>query len=79
MVEKFPVFLKTASGTNYYCIVSETHVIEFQRVGSRFIRQEWEATTLPERWYLHDLLQNTNGNIESMTSSEFIALTGYLP
>ena len=79
MVEKFPVFLKTANDSNYYCIVSETHVIEFQRVGSRFIQQEWTAGTLPERWYLHDLLQNANGHIETMTAAEFSEVTGYLP
>ncbi len=71
MVEKFPRFLKTISGSNYYQVVSELQVIEYQRIGSQWLRQDWTAGTLPERWYLHDLIQNTQGNIVEISVDEF--------
>lgn len=71
MVEKFPRFFKTISGSNYYQVVSELQVIEYQRIGSQWLRQDWTAGTLPERWYLHDLIQNTQGNIVEISVDEF--------
>ena len=72
MVEKFPRFFKTLAGTNYYQVLSALSVVEYQRIGSQWLRQEWSAGTLPERWYLHDLMENTNGNIVEISVDEFL-------
>ena len=72
MVEKFPRFFKTISGNNYYHVVSSLQVLEYQRIGSKWLLQEWAAGTLPERWYLHDIMENTQGHIVEISVDEFL-------
>jgi hypothetical protein len=63
MVDNFPVFLKNQNDQNYYCILSESHFWEWQRIGTKGMLLEIHAHTLPDRWVIQDLLQNTSGNI----------------
>jgi len=71
MVDKFPLFLKTMNGSNYYCISSAEQVTEYQRIGSKWLKQEWKGDTLPERWYIHDLIENVHNNVLRITADEF--------
>ncbi|MBM3427756.1 MAG: hypothetical protein FJX95_03125 [Bacteroidetes bacterium] len=73
MVEKFPRFFKTLAGTNFYHVQSALSVVEYQRIGLQWLRQDWSAGALPERWYLHDLMENTHGNIVEISVDEFFA------
>ena len=71
MVDKFPVFLKTENESNFYWIADAVRVTEYQRIGSKWLKQEWSATTLPERWYVNDLLENVHNNVLRITEEEF--------
>ena len=71
MVDKFPLFLKTINGSNYYWIASAERVTEYQRIGSRWLKQEWTANTLPERWYVNDLIENVHNNVLRITEDDF--------
>jgi len=71
MVDKFPVFLKTENESNFYWITDAVRVTEYQRIGSKWLKQEWSATTLPERWYVNDLLENVHNNVLRITEEEF--------
>lgn len=71
MVEKFPVFLKTSSGSNYYQILSPAHFWEWQRIGTKGVMLEIKALTLPDRWVIQDLLNNTTGNLVEISEEEW--------
>jgi hypothetical protein len=71
MVEKFPVFLKTLSGSNYYCIMGPDHFWEWQRIGSKGSLLEVKALNLPDRWVIQDLLNNTTGNMVVIDEEEW--------
>jgi hypothetical protein len=75
MVDNFPVFLKTSDERNYYCILSNLHFWEWQRVGSKGILLEIQANTLPDRWVIQDLLTNANGNIVASSQEEWQMFT----
>lgn len=74
MVDKFPLFLKTLNGSNYYQIVQLDFVIEYQKVGLRWLKQEWRANALPERWYVNDLIENVHNNVVRITEEEFLSI-----
>jgi hypothetical protein len=71
MVEKFPVFLKTLSGSNYYYILAPDHFWEWQRIGNKGVLWEVNALTLPDRWVIQDLLNNTTGNMVEIDEEEW--------
>ncbi len=75
MVDNFPVFLKNQNEQNYYCILSETHFWEWQRIGTQGMLLEIHAHTLPDRWVIMDLLKNTSGNICASDETEWHRVT----
>ena len=76
MVDNFPVFLKNQNELNYYCILSPSHLLEWQRIGSKGVLVEMHAHTMPDRWMIQDLLNNTFGNIITSDASEWRRITG---
>ena len=76
MTDSFPQFRKNITGTSYYQITSELHIIEWQRLGARMLRYELNATILPERLLISDLLSCSEGHYERISKSEFISATG---
>jgi hypothetical protein len=75
MVEKFPVFLKTETESNFYCIWSEIHMQEWQRIGSKGILIELHAQTMPDRWVISDILNNTHGHCVPISEQEWRTVT----
>ena len=71
MVDNFPVFLKTLNEGNYYCVLSATHFLEWQRIGSKGTLLEIKALTLPDRWVIQDLLNNVHGNVVPSSPEEW--------
>jgi hypothetical protein len=71
MEDSFPQFRKNITGTSFYQITSEVHLVEWQRLGSRLIRHEMNATILPERLLIEDLLSCNTGHYERMSEVEF--------
>lgn len=47
------------------------HMIEWQQLGSRMLRYELEASILPERLLIQDLLECSNGHYDAITEQEF--------
>jgi hypothetical protein len=76
MDDPFPQFRKNITGTSYYQITSEDHLVEWQRLGSRMIRHELNAAILPERLLIADLLNCSEGHYERISSSEFYSAIG---
>lgn len=76
MQDRFPVYLKLSNEKSFYIISSESQLIEYQRLGSKWLRHEVEAKILPERLLIHDLLDANNESVERITISEFQAATG---
>ncbi|MFM9005532.1 MAG: hypothetical protein ACKOSR_08530 [Flavobacteriales bacterium] len=58
----FPQFRKNTTGTSFYQITSASHLLEWQRIGSRLVKHEIEARILPERTLIADLLHCSNGH-----------------
>jgi len=71
MDDSFPQFRKNKTGTSYYQITSEVRLVEWQRLGARMIRHEMNATMLPERLLIADLLSCNDGHYERMSETEF--------
>lgn len=71
MADSFPQFRKNITGTSFYQITSEVHLVEWQRLGSRMIRHEMNASILPERLLIADLLSCNTGHYERMSELEF--------
>jgi hypothetical protein len=45
-------------------------MIEWQQLGNKFLRHELNATILPERLLISDLLECTSGHYEVISSEE---------
>jgi hypothetical protein len=54
-------------------------MIEWQQLGSRMIRHELNASILPERLLIADLLDCRDGHYEIITHHEFKTATGQEP
>jgi hypothetical protein len=75
MADSFPQFRKNITGTSYYQISSEHQLIEWQRLGHRLLRHEMNATILPERLLIEDLLNCNEGHYERISKEEFNSAT----
>ena len=71
MEYSYPQFRKNTSGKSYYQITSDRHMVEWQQLGSLLIRHEMNATILPEKLLIADLLACTDGHYESISESAF--------
>jgi hypothetical protein len=67
----YPQFRKNTTGTSYYQITSDQHMIEWQQLGQRRIRHELKVSILPERLLIHDLLECRDGHYVTITEHEF--------
>ena len=76
MQDRFPVYLKLSNEKSFYIVDSESHLIEYQRLGNKWLRYEVAAKILPERMLIHDLMDETNKTVERITIAEFQNATG---
>jgi hypothetical protein len=71
MTAPFPQFRKNITGTSYYQITSEIHMIEWQKLGSRILRHELNVSILPERLLIADILACSQGHYEIVSQMDF--------
>ena len=55
----FPTYRQLRGGASYYCILAVDHFQELQRIGSRWILHDVQATAYPERLRVHEMLAGT--------------------
>lgn len=67
----YPQFRKNTSEKSYYQITSSVAFVEWQRLGTRWIHHEVEATILPEKLLIADLLSCENGHYLVIDEAEF--------
>jgi len=72
----YPQFRKNITEKNYYQITSPHHVIEWQKLGSGWIRHELQARILPERLLVEDLLACANEHYLAIDAVEFSKAVG---
>ena len=48
-------------------------MIEWQQLGKKFLRHELQASILPERLLIADLLECTSGHYEAISHEELLA------
>jgi hypothetical protein len=71
---EFPQFRRLSNGKSYYRIDSPTLMTEWVLVGSHCMGYRLEATILPERVLIGDLIENRDGLWEIITENEFQAV-----
>jgi hypothetical protein len=71
MVYSYPQFRKNTTGTSYYQITSEHHLVEWQKLGGKLLRHEIEARILPEKLLIADILACVNNHYLHADESEW--------
>jgi hypothetical protein len=71
MEYSYPQFRKNTSGKSFYQITSDRHLVEWQQLGSILMRHEMNASILPEKLLIADLLACTDGHYEIISEREF--------
>lgn len=69
----FPVYRRRPGGASVYGIEGPERMVEYQRLGSRWLRQDLVATAYPEKLLIADLLSCSDG-AESMSLEEWAAV-----
>lgn len=59
---------------SYYKILSNTEMVEWQRLGTVYFRFEFKSANFLDNLLIQDLLGGDNGRYKSMTEEEFAAL-----
>jgi hypothetical protein len=67
----FPVFLKYKRHSTYFKIVSLSSFEEIRILGNYFNITKHEATILPDRVFIADLLEDKGERLEHITKHEF--------
>ena len=70
--ERFPLFLKTPNDKSFYRILDRNSLTEIQIIGKKYILFEIEATILPERNLIHDLIENEKQKLVKIDEREFL-------
>jgi UDP-N-acetylmuramate dehydrogenase len=58
---EFPAFRRRPGGASVYGIEGPERMVEYQRIGSRWLRQDLVATAFPEKLLIADLLSGADG------------------
>lgn len=69
--ESFPQFRKLNNGMSYYEITNPGSLREIQIIGKYWMEHRIEASILPERVHIADLLQLTFPGVEAIDEAEF--------
>ena len=68
---EFPQYRKYKNGKSFFKIMSMNKFVEIQMIGNQFLKHEIEAKILPDRNYIHDMLNNYTQNWDLITAEEF--------
>ncbi len=69
----FPVYRRRAGGASVCAIEGPERMVEYQRLGSRWLRQDLVASAYPEKLLIQDLLNLAPG-VEALEAAEFQAV-----
>lgn len=69
--QPFPIYRKYPNGQSYFKIVSPTEFIELKLEAKGFKTYTFQATILPDRVYIQDLILNENQYWSSSDADEF--------
>ena len=73
MSSSFPQY-RRLQNKSYYKILSDTEMIEWQKLGSTYSRFEFKSVNFLDNLLIQDLLSGDNGRYERLTEEEFQAL-----
>ena len=73
MSSSFPQY-RHLQNKSYYKILSDTEMIEWQRLGKTYSKIEFKSTNFFDNLLIQDLLSGDNGRYEHLTEEEFQAL-----
>lgn len=68
---KFPIYCESFNGASLYCIESDTLMTEYQRIGSKYTVHRIEATILPERVLIADVLANEGNRWPRLSADDY--------
>ena len=74
MAVEYPIYRKSLSEKSFYAVIAEDHCIEIQLVGSRRMRHDIHALILPDRLFIRDLIDCTEGHYVAVSAEEFAAI-----
>ncbi len=73
----FPLFRKYPNGKAYFKVHSPELFEELQLIGKRYSQTRIQATTLLERNYIRDLVDQKNGQWETISEAEYEEMLDY--
>jgi hypothetical protein len=68
---KFPLFRKYSHGNTYFKIYSTTSFDELKIMGNKYSLKNYQATILPDRNYISDLIKNEGNHWEIIDEEEY--------
>lgn len=73
MSNSFPQY-RRLQNRSYYKILSDTEMIEWQRLGNNYSRLEFKSANFLDNLLIQDLISGDNGRYEPMSEEEFKSL-----
>ncbi len=67
----FPLYRKYANGASFFEVLSDSEFRELKVVGGYYELHHIKATILPERNYISDLINNSEGYYVEATQNEY--------
>tara|TARA_B110000503_G_scaffold121666_1_gene185460 strand:- start:1271 stop:1501 length:231 start_codon:yes stop_codon:yes gene_type:complete len=68
---KFPQYRKYKNDKSYFKIIGNDHFIEWKKMTSEWEKIEIEATILPDRVFIADMLEENSQYWDVITESEY--------
>lgn len=68
---EFPQYRKYKNDHSYFKIISATKFTEYKTLGSKIEKFNFEATILPDRNFIHDMLNDYSKHWDKINRSEF--------
>ena len=69
----FPVYRRSADSRHFYCIEGEDRFVEVQRIGSRRVLHQVQATQYPERLRIQEMIDGAEGRWLPVERGEWLA------
>ncbi|MGB0424136.1 MAG: hypothetical protein ACPGED_07435 [Flavobacteriales bacterium] len=71
MAEKFPIYLEIANGLSIYKLLSESEMVETQKIGSKYVCHHLLAKIYPEKVLIADMISNDGKRWVRLTEDEY--------
>jgi hypothetical protein len=70
---KYPVFRKYPNDRSFFKVIDESHFVEVKLTGNRAELHHFEANILPDRNFIQDMINMSEGHWVESTEDEFEA------